>query len=236
MNAMRKISPAGVLDDFKAQLADQADYYSQSWFALEDPQHRKIATESYAIAIGVMFEGFVNDLIFAYANRDCSRVMRHLEDSLKETIRDNSKVQKAYEKFGTFKIRDHLTKDELKEILDPEGRNTSFPGYVAIEDRARQWLAAEHRDRFVNLSAARKAVIDATIAVRNNLAHRSKSSLDRLNQVMAAGPLHGTGLQRNVNLIQQAGLFLKACPNNGQETRADILGRLLQEASEQLVQ
>ncbi|WP_341711532.1 hypothetical protein [Erythrobacter sp.] len=232
---MRKISPDGVWQDFESQLDEQSDHYNASWETFEDAIHRKIATENYALAIGVMFEGFVNDLIFAYANRDCSRVMRHLEDSLKESFRGNSKVEKAYNKFGEFKARDHLTKDELKDILDSEGRNTSFPTFAAIEDRASQWLADEHRNKFSNLNAQRKAIIDAVIAVRNNLAHRSKSSLDRLNDALQAGPLHGTGLQRNVNRIQQAGHYLKSRPNNGAETRADILGERLKDAAHQLV-
>lgn len=232
---MRKIDPQGVWDDFQEQLADQANYYSASWDALDDASHRKIATESYAIAIGVMFEGFLNDLIFAYANRDCSRVMRHLEESVRASFRDNTKAERAFTQFCDFKSRDHLSRNELRAILDPEGRNTSFPRFGAIEERARQWLADEHRDKFLQLSASRKAVIDAVIAVRNNLAHRSKSSLDRLNEAMAAGALHGTGLQRNVNKIQQAGHYLKSRPGNGEETRADILGRLLEDAAQNLI-
>ncbi len=232
---MRKIDPQGVLDDFKNQLSDQADYYSASWQALDDADHRKIATESYAIAIGVMFEGFVNDLIFAYANRDCSRVMLHLEESVRASVRDNKKAERAYSKFCDFRVRKHLSRDELRSILDPEGRNTSFPQFSAIEDRARQWLADIHRDKFLHLSAQRRAVIDAVIAVRNILAHRSQSSLDRLNEAMAAGALHGTGLQRNVNRIQQAGHYLKSRPGAGEETRADVLGRLLEDAAEHLV-
>lgn len=232
---MRKINPDSVWQDFRVQLAQQAAYYCASWDALDGADHRKLATENYVLAIGVMFEGFINDLIFAYANRDCSRVMRHLEESLRQTLRANPKAEKAFEKLGEFKSRNHLTKDQLKEILDPDGRNTSFPTYAAIEDRAGQWLADEHRQKFTNLSLQRKAIIDAAIAARNNLAHRSKSSLDRLNDAFFAGPLHPTGLRRQVNLIQQAGHFLKTRPNNADETRADILGRLLEDAAGQLV-
>lgn len=232
---MRKIDPDGVWQDFREQLRQQATHYNATWYALDSPDHRKLATENYVLAIGVMFEGFVNDLIFAYANRDCSRVMRHLEESLRASLRDNPKAEKAFEKFGEFRSRDHLSKAELKDILDPEGRNKSFPSYVEIEDRARKWLADDHCDRFVNLSAQQKAIISAVIAARNNLAHRSKSSLDRLNEAFSAGPLYGTGLRRQVNRIQQAGHFLKTRPNNADETRADILGRLLEDAAGQLV-
>lgn len=231
---MRKISPNGVWNDFAAQLDEQFAYYQNSWNTLTGAADRKIATENYAPTIGVMFEGYVNDLIFAYANRNCSKVMQHLENSIRACLQGTPKAEAAFNKFGDFRHRDHLTKSELKEILDPEGRNTSFPDFATIEDRAQQWLTAAHAQRFANLNAQQRAVINAAIAVRNNLAHRSKSSLDRLNAAFDAGALFPTGLKRNVNLIRQAGHYLKARPNNG-DSRATILGHLLRNASEALV-
>lgn len=228
---MRKIDPEGVWQDFADQLEQQAAFYSNSWDNMRDGNSRRIATENYVLTIGVMFEGFVNDLIFAYANRDCSKVMSHLEESVRSSLKE--KALTAFEMFGEFKKRDHLSRDELKNIFDPQGRNTSFPNFAAILERARKWLVDEHNDKFNSLTATQRAVIDATIAARNNLAHRSKSSLDRLNEAFDAGALHATGLRRNVNRIQQAGHYLKTmCP--GDQTRADILGNLLEDASRQL--
>lgn len=233
---MRKIDPEGVWKDFEEQLDEQSQYYQSSWKTLTGAADRKIATENYTLTIGVMFEGYINDLIFAYANRNCSRVMQHLEDSVRTTLSTTPKAEAAFNKFADFKRRDHLTKTELKEILDPEGRNTSFPNFTAIEDRAQQWLADHHRDKFTGLTAQQKAVVNAVIATRNNLAHRSKGSLDRLNTAFGAGALYPTGLQRNVNRIQHAGHYLKAKhPPNGTDTRATILGRLLKDAAENLV-
>jgi hypothetical protein len=233
---MRKIDPEGVWEDFEDQLDEQSQYYRSSWSTLTGAADRKIATENYALTIGVMFEGYINDLIFAYANRDCSRVMQHLENSVRETLAAIPKAEAAFNKFADFKHRDHLTKSELKAILDPEGRNTSFPNFVAIEDRAQQWLADHHRNRFTGLNAQQKALINAVIATRNSLAHRSKGSLDRLNEAFSTGALYPTGLQRNVNRIQQAGHYLKAKhPPNSPDTRATIMGRLLKDAAESIV-
>ena len=184
--AMRKTDPDGVWRDFSEQLDEQSQYYQNSWNKLIKADDRTIATENYALAIGVMFEGYVNDLIFAYANRDCSRVMQHLDSSMRDTVSMNPKAKAAFEKLVVFNPKKHLNMTELKEILDPEGRNTSFPNFAAIEDRARQWLIDDHRDRFAGLTNQEKAVIDVVIATRNNLAHRSKGSLDRLNDVLKA--------------------------------------------------
>lgn len=233
---MRKIEPRNVLWDFQDQLEQQSIYYDRSWLKLTGGQERKIATENYVLAVGVMFEGFVNDLILAYTNRNCSKVIEHLENSLTEALAANPKANRAFAKFGEFKQRSHLTKNDLKEILDPEGRNTSFPDYASIEKRAKQWLAPVHRVAFLELSPQNRAVIDATIAARNNLAHRSKSSLDRLNDAFDAGPLYGTGLKRVQNRIQQAGHYLKTLPDpKVYSTRADILADLLSSAAEDLV-
>ncbi|MDE2915046.1 MAG: hypothetical protein OXL68_19265 [Paracoccaceae bacterium] len=233
---MRKIDPEGVWNDFSDQLDEQSHYYRRSWNTLTNAADRRIATENYALAIGVMFEGYVNDLIFAYSNRDCSRVMQHLKDSVQGAVSTIPKAKAAFEKFADFKLRRHLNKTELKEILDPEGRNISFPNFAAIEDRARQWLADDHCGKFGGLIAQQKAVIDAVIATRNNLAHRSKGSLDRLYTAFSNGALHGTGLQLNVNRIKQAGYYFKAKhPPNGADARATILGRGLKGAAEVLV-
>ena len=233
---MRKIDPEGVWHDFEKQLDEQSQYYQKSWDALTDAADRKVASENYALTIGVMFEGYVNDLFFAYLNRNCSRLMEHLERSVEGTVSQVPKAKAAFEKFANFRPRKHLNKIELKEILDPEGRNTSFPNFAAIEDRAKKWLADEHRDKFTGLNAQQRAVIDAVIAIRNNLAHRSKGSLDRLNDALSHGALHPTGLKSNVYGIRQAGLYLKAKHVlNGTDTRATVLGSHLRDAAEALV-
>ena len=230
---MRKADLGSILADFESQLEEQSDFYDETWSALPDPTHRRISAENYALTIGVMFEGFVNDLIFSYANRDCSRVMEHLQASLTEHLRTNSKAKATFEHFAEMKERKHLSMDELRKILDPEGRNTSFSDYAAIEKRAKQWLANGHRRRFQSLSAELKVIVDVVIAVRNNLAHRSKSSLDRLNCVLQSDVLEGTGLQRNVNRVRQTGIYLKTTPEAG-TTRADLLGERLGDVARHL--
>lgn len=230
---MRKINPDGVWTDFSNQLDEQGLFYVRSCVALPAVSDRKLATENYILTIGVLFEGFINDLIFAYANRDCARVMQHLEASVRETLQPNQKAAAAFNNFAEFKHREHLTKDELKTILDPSGRNTSFPTYVAIEERAQQWLVNVHVARFTRLTAQQKAVIDLTIAFRNNLAHRSKSSLDRLNDALAIGALHPTGLRRGVKRVQQAGNYLKARMQGG--TRATVLAGFVRASAEEIV-
>ena len=233
---MRKTNPIGVWDDFDTQLDEQANFHTRSWNALPTAKDRKIAAENYTLTLGVLFEGFINDLIFAYANRDCAKVMDHLEASIRGSLQSNVKATAAFDSFAEFKHWKHLSEGKLRAILDPSGRNTSFPTYAAIEERAGQWLVDAHADRFTRLSDTQKAVIDLTIALRNNLAHRSKSSLDRLNYVLQHGPLHGTGLRRNVNGVQQAGHYLKSSVAGIHgSTRATVLAELLRDAAREII-
>ncbi|WP_157578010.1 hypothetical protein [Roseivivax halodurans] len=140
---MRKIDPLGVFSDFCDQLDEQSIFYEETWEAFQAASRRKIASENYALSIGVMFEGFINDLIFAYANRDCSRVMEHLTNSLEDHLRISKKAHATFEHFGEIKERRHLTVPELRGILDPDGRNDSFRDYREIERRATQWLSED---------------------------------------------------------------------------------------------
>ena len=231
---MRKTDPAGVLESFEEQLEEQSEFYDEVWDAFSDQTHRKMAAENYAIAIGVMFEGFINDLILAYANRDCSRLMQHLRNSVDEALKPSRKAVATFRLFGEIRPRRNLNMDELRTLLDPEGRNTSFPNYDAIEVRAKQWLVPQHFNLFQQVSAQDRAIVDLVIAVRNNIAHRSKSSLDRLNATVAAGSLHGTGLERQGNGVQQVGVYLKTAAGVN-ETRADILGRRLGNVATSLI-
>ena len=64
----------------------------------------------------------------------------------------------------------------------------------------------------VGLTAPRKAIINALIAVRNQIAHRSERSLEAMKEALAKGALRNTGLQRGVNAVGRVGAFLKAQP------------------------
>ena len=229
---MRKRSPENDLQTFEKRLDEQEDYYAASWDALDEKSAQTIATENFCLAIGVLFEGYVNDLIVTYANRDCSALMGHLERGVEDALKGR-RASTAYTMFGDFRPRKHLSIIELKNVLDPEGRNTSFPSYAAVLDRTKTWLTAAHHAKFDSLTATDRAIVDAVIATRNNLAHRSASSLKRLNDAFGAGALHETGLKQNVYRIQRAGYYLKTMKEGS--TRADIMADRLRHAVRKLV-
>ena len=74
----------------------------------------------------------------------------------------------------------------------------------------------------VGLTAPRKAIINALIAVRNQIAHRSERSLEAMKEALAKGALRNTGLQRGVNAVRHVGAFLKAQPVGQASTRIEI--------------
>lgn len=229
---MRKINPQAVWQDFEIQLTEQLDFFRRSFQALTSAQDRSISSENFALSTGVMFEGYVNDVIMAYVNKDCTQLLDHLTLSIERQLPDG-KARRGFSELGSLGQRKHLNKAQLQSILDPDGRNTSFPSYDAIHARARQWLVQEHLSKFDALDARDKAVVNLAIAVRNNVAHRSKSSLDTLNGAVAVGALYQTGLLRSAYKVGRVGVYLKAVEKG--ETRAVLLAKRLQAASSKLV-
>jgi hypothetical protein len=231
---MRKIDPDGVLDDFKAQIQEQKEFYEWVQTKRTGNAFRRLAAENYALTLGVMFEGFINDLLVACVNIDASKFADHLKNSMAEKIRDNPKLRVAFDDYCDFSIPAHISKQNLLRLLDPEGRNTSFPNYSSMLDKAKSLLKDIHFDKFNMLEAKRRAVIDLTISLRNNLAHRSRSSFDLLNTTLALPALHPTGLKRGNNRVNDVGKYLQTRVANG-NTRISVLSAELVFAAEGLV-
>jgi hypothetical protein len=91
-----------------------------------------------------------------------------------------------------------------------------FKGARELEELASDFLVARFSSRIASLSDAQKRVIDATIAVRNVLAHRSPRAVTAMNQALTAGALPAP-LRRTGNRVSARGV--------GAYLRADAGGR-----------
>ena len=106
-----------------------------------------------------------------------------------------------------------------KSVNDSLGNNITFPNFDQLEERANTWLVQAHAASFTGLSAQQKAVINALISLRNHIAQRSQRSLDAMNDALAAGALHPTGIRRLNNRFHNVGAWLKAMPVGRAESR-----------------
>lgn len=216
---MRKISPTDIRNDFKKQLIDLKNFYSAGMVGLSRESDQSTLTEHSLLAAAVAWEGFISDLFIAYINVDASRFKVHLEDSFNEHIKTQEKSNRVFQKFGELQFPAHLSKADVQSLANSSGNNITFPNFSELENRASIWLVKDHSDKFRNLPKPQQSIIDAVIALRNHVAHRSQRSLDAMNDALAVGALHTTGIKRNGNKFHNVGAWLKAIPVGKDQSR-----------------
>ena len=226
---MRKISPDNVRDDFKRQLADLTTFYNTGLSAFSTKNEKSTLTEHSLLAAAVSWEGFVSEIFIAFINRDATQFKEHLRLSLEAYVKKSSKHEQIYNAFGSLSFSKHLNKADVLNLADSVGNNITFPCFEELQRKANAWLIEEHAEKFSNRSDQQKVVINSLIAMRNHIAHRSKRSLDAMNEVLSRGALQPTGIRRLDNRFSNVGAWLKATPAGGNETRFATILRMLNE-------
>ena len=219
---MRKISPQGVKDDFNDQLGKVNTFYQSGMqnFTLAD--HQYTFAEHIILTVAVVWEGFLNDLFIAYVNGNPSRFETHFSDAIAKHIGTRKELERAYNSYGSIRFPRHLKKAEIIGLADKNGYNITFSRYNEIEKKAKDWLISADARRFQSRSIKEKATINALIAIRNRVVHRSQKSFVEMNKALCEVDLQNTGLERHTNKIRRVGAYLKATPG-GQNTRLSII-------------
>ena len=220
---MRKISPEGVRDDFRQQLADLITFHNTGFADFSTDADQSTLTEHSLLASAVTWEGFVSDMFIAYINRDATRFKQHLQDSFDAHLKAAAKPKRVFDSFGKIAFPRHLKKADVQALADNVGNNITFPNFSELEQRANIWLVPAHAAKFTASTAQQKAIVDAVIALRNHIAHRSERSLDAMNDALAAGALNPTGIQRGANRFHNVGAWLKAKPVGLQHNRFELI-------------
>lgn len=224
---MRKISPDSVRDDFRQQLSGLTKFHNAGFTAFSSETDQSTLTEHSLLAAAVTWEGFVSDMFIAFINRDATRFKAHLQASFSAYIQTSATPKRVFDSFGTLTFPTHLKKTDVLTLADGIGNNITFPNFDELEQKANTWLTPGHAVKFSGLSAQQKAVVNSVIALRNHIAHRSQRSLDAMNDAMARGVLHPTGIQRLGNRFHNVGAWLKATPVGRQESRFATIIRTL---------
>ena len=224
---MRKINPTSVRDDFRNQLTGLTTFHNTGIAAFTSDTDKSTLTERSLLAAAVAWEGFVSDMFIAFINRDATRFKQHLTDSFNTHLKESSTPEKVFAKYGSITFPAHLSKADVLELADSLGNNITFSNFVQLEKKAETWLAATHASRFTTLSSQRKSVVNAIIALRNHIAHRSDRSLNAMNDLLNKGALTPTGIKRGNNKFHNVGAWLKAVPIGRQQTRFAIIMQIL---------
>jgi hypothetical protein len=208
---VRKINPTAVKKDFAVGIKALEGFYGKGYSAFTSESDRSTLTEHSVLTAAVLWEGFVNDLLIAYINRDASNFKEHLKNSFEAAVGDG-KPRLIFTKYGKLAFPAHLKKAAIEQLADQDGGNITFPDFTQLENKVETWLSPNDANKFKSLTPRQKAAISALIAVRNHIAHRSSRSLKAMNAKVAVGALYGSGLQRGANQIHNVGVWLKAKP------------------------
>lgn len=210
-------------DDFRKQLSDLVAFHNTGLQGFATEMDQSTFVEHGLLAAAVVWEGFVSDMFIAYVNGDATRFKQHLKASFDEHLKAGATPKRVFDNFGSIKFPDHLTKAQVQSLADNVGNNITFRNFADLEEKAKSWLVAAHATKFTKLKKEQKAIVNAVIALRNHVAHRSQRSLDAMNAALAEGALYPTGLKRGDNKFHNVGTWLKANPAGRQTTRLSLI-------------
>jgi hypothetical protein len=213
---MRTANPNSIRDDFVAALADVRTTFISAENSNIAGGGKKLITEFSFLSAAILLEGYISDLFVAYINRDDTAFAAHLVGHMK--IETNDPFATEAKGFASISIRKHLTTAEIRSVLDSKDYNVTFPTVAAMKAGAGKWLSNADKLHFHNISAAHGAVIEATKAIRNFLAHRSPASKATMQNALTNAHLPAD-LRRGQHQIKDAGSFLRAKPTPPQPHR-----------------
>lgn len=168
------------------------------------------------LAASILLEGFLNDLFVAYINRRPEAFVAYLTSKM--TIETKDELAKRAATHATIDIQKHLTMDKIRKIIDPHEFNLTFQTTADLKHSAGVWLDPTYKAYFLSISKQHGALLEATKAVRNYLAHRSNSSQKRMQTALHNVDLPAS-FKRGTNKINSVGSFLDSAPKVGAPTR-----------------
>ncbi len=190
-------------------------------------KRRRLMAELVFASVAVRWEVFISDYCIGSINRDASQCRRALRDAVRETVR-NEHGDWAVGMVRSLKR--HPSVAEIHNMLDPKSRNVTFSKYDDFRAFAREYLAPLIESKIKGLPPEDRRVIDATIKIRNYIAHRSKSSTSEVNHILNHADLRlvaNRGLARGSNRINNAGAFLLASSGSWKSRLEGYVDRLL---------
>jgi hypothetical protein len=204
VHGMRTVDPNGVIDDFE-DLVDEslADWIDVAAAISAQPValRRKVATDAF-LSVAVGWESFLSDWWTAAINKDASTFLSQVESALRNEAAARFGLE-ASDLANKLISRSHLNVNQVRRMLDPNDRNIVIHGYRDLSKRAKAELAGQYQTKATGIASHDWQIAEATRMIRNALAHRSKSAIDAMNQLLRKNSiplgLRWTG-QRNLNI------------------------------------
>lgn len=160
------------------------------WDQSQDADRARLKTiaEDTFLRFIVGWESFASEWFIGCVNRDASRLRRYIERELETWLRRtimDAPHQRYTVRFPSpvVSLPTHPRLDTVRELLDPGGRNIEFASFDELRDRSHRHLQPRFAGRVQSLyGAGANEIVDAGLAIRNTLAHRSRQSVQLMNQ------------------------------------------------------
>jgi hypothetical protein len=220
------MNPNDVIDDFVAVLEQSEKTFRDLLGAAPNDALRKQISIDVFLRVAVGFESFRSEWHIAAINQDASKFREAVQTSLRKSAAGAWEYRGAADLVSVDLPR-YPSVGAIRSIVDPLGRNVTFGDAAGWKKRSRTELVDRYADRVFALTDVRMRIIDATVSIRNCIAHRSSSALAGMNAALAPLP---TGWRRQQNAVSLAGIgaFLYASPPGRSSARtAFFYGSLL---------
>lgn len=221
---MRKVDPADVIDDFKAQLNSLENYFLRVSAALKGTSHEKsdisLLAEQAFVTAAVALEGFFSDLVVGFVNRDSATLVADLRTRFTQSTEE--KFGNCVQGYVTLNIPAHPKVQQIRRVLDRDERNVTFRSARDMKGRVGNWLIPAHAAKFTALSVHEERVIDTIRSIRDYIVHRSSASKNKMNEELlrigGAGTPNGL-LGRDQRKVTDVGAFLKTIVHQPEHRR-----------------
>lgn len=215
---MRTASPNNIKADFLAGLMDVESTFTGVSATPLTPTSKNLISEYAFLGASILLEGYISDLFVAYINKANGSFVSYLTGKMQ--IATTDEYAKRASGFASIDIASHLTLEQIRSVIDHRDWNVTFATSADLKQKAGMWLEDPYKSHFLNLSNNSCAVIEATKAIRNFLAHRSGAAQNSMQIALSNSTLNA-GLTRGSNQVHKVGSFLDSRPVAGAQRRID---------------
>jgi len=184
------------------------------------PERRKTAAEDIFLRFVVGWETFVSEWFIGCVNRDASRYRQAFETRMNNWLQ--TEVESKYGRYKvvfpppTLSLSKNPNLDAVRDLLDPSEGNIEFRGLQELTQRANQELAPRYAARTAALmGAGANEIVDAALAIRNALAHRSRRAVREMNRRVGEFPSYAV-LRKQTMSSDGIGTYLNAKTPGGE--------------------
>ena len=207
---MRTATPVNIRTDFLSGITDVESALAKVASVDMPISSKNLIAEYSFLSASVLLEGYVSDLFVAYINKKSGPFVSSLTSQMR--IEADDDLAKRAKPLATVDIASHLTLEKIRNILDPKGWNVTFSTSADMKAKAGIWLDLPYKTYFTGISANHCALLEATKAIRNYLAHRSSKSRQSMQDALQNGDLTAC-FMRGTKKVIKVGSFLDCTPN-----------------------